>query len=181
MYQRADGGGKHILSVRGEVGWTGESTPIFERFYAGAPLWLPNGYPVGTVCLVSPLPRERFDGGDRRLLASLATMAMNAIAVRALRRGLDKSKADSGGYWMILETLPVPVALAGEDGRIGECNEAFASLCVVASPEGLTVNEALPTVAGGWTPEFTAGGDRAVFTIALPSGIIGTTACMAKR
>jgi outer membrane protein insertion porin family len=34
-YRRADGAGKHILSLRGQLGWTGDSTPIFERFYAG--------------------------------------------------------------------------------------------------------------------------------------------------
>lgn len=34
-YSRPDGGGRHILSLRGEVGWTGQDTPIFERFYAG--------------------------------------------------------------------------------------------------------------------------------------------------
>ena len=140
------------------------------RFYAGAPLWLPNGYPIGTVCLISPQPRACFDADEQRLLAVLATTAMNVIAVRALRRGLDKSNADLGGYWMILETLPVPVALAGEDGRIGECNEAFASLCAVGSPVGLTVNEALPTLGDGWTPESMTGGDRAAFTILPGSG-----------
>lgn len=33
--QRPDGGGRHILSLSGELGWTGEDTPIFERYYAG--------------------------------------------------------------------------------------------------------------------------------------------------
>jgi outer membrane protein insertion porin family len=35
LYQRPDGAGKHTLMLRGEVGWTGNDTPIFERFYAG--------------------------------------------------------------------------------------------------------------------------------------------------
>lgn len=34
-YQRADGFGKHTLALYGNVGWTGDSTPIYERFYAG--------------------------------------------------------------------------------------------------------------------------------------------------
>lgn len=33
--QRPDGFGKHILHFQGQVGWTGDDTPIFERFYAG--------------------------------------------------------------------------------------------------------------------------------------------------
>lgn len=34
-YQRADGGGRHTLALRGQVGWSGDDTPIFERFFAG--------------------------------------------------------------------------------------------------------------------------------------------------
>lgn len=34
-YSRIDGQGKHILSFSGDVGWTGDDTPIFERYYAG--------------------------------------------------------------------------------------------------------------------------------------------------
>lgn len=35
VYQRPDGEGRHTLLFRGEVGWTGTNTPIFERFFAG--------------------------------------------------------------------------------------------------------------------------------------------------
>jgi outer membrane protein insertion porin family len=35
IYERRDGSGRHVLSVRGEFGLTDADTPIFERFYAG--------------------------------------------------------------------------------------------------------------------------------------------------
>ncbi|HVJ68425.1 MAG TPA: BamA/TamA family outer membrane protein, partial [Caulifigura sp.] len=35
VWERPDGFGKHILSFRGQLGWTGDNTPIFERYYAG--------------------------------------------------------------------------------------------------------------------------------------------------
>ena len=35
IYERRDGSGRHVLSVRGEFGVTDQDTPIFERFYAG--------------------------------------------------------------------------------------------------------------------------------------------------
>ncbi|MGC1272084.1 MAG: BamA/TamA family outer membrane protein [Planctomycetaceae bacterium] len=35
VFSRPDGTGKHILSVGGQAGWTGDDTPIFERYYAG--------------------------------------------------------------------------------------------------------------------------------------------------
>lgn len=35
MTERVDGSGKQVLSLRGTVGFAGEDTPLFERFYAG--------------------------------------------------------------------------------------------------------------------------------------------------
>lgn len=35
VYERPDGYGKHIVQLRGQAAWTGEDTPLFERFYAG--------------------------------------------------------------------------------------------------------------------------------------------------
>jgi outer membrane protein insertion porin family len=35
VYERRDGSGRHVLSVRGEFGLTDADAPIFERFYAG--------------------------------------------------------------------------------------------------------------------------------------------------
>jgi len=35
VWERPDGFGKHILSFRSQLGWTGDNTPIFERYYAG--------------------------------------------------------------------------------------------------------------------------------------------------
>ncbi|MBC8115050.1 MAG: BamA/TamA family outer membrane protein, partial [Candidatus Saccharimonas sp.] len=34
-YQRADGGGRHTVTLRGQASWSGDDTPIFEKFYAG--------------------------------------------------------------------------------------------------------------------------------------------------
>ncbi|HUG19084.1 MAG TPA: POTRA domain-containing protein [Planctomycetaceae bacterium] len=35
VWNRIDGQGRHILSLNGRVGWTGDDTPVFEKFYAG--------------------------------------------------------------------------------------------------------------------------------------------------
>lgn len=35
VYERAGGGGRHIITLRGQLGWTDSDTPIFERFFAG--------------------------------------------------------------------------------------------------------------------------------------------------
>ncbi len=34
-FERPDGAGRHILQLRGQLGWTDTATPVFERYYAG--------------------------------------------------------------------------------------------------------------------------------------------------
>lgn len=35
MYNRPDGTGRHVLTLAGNVGWSGDDTPVFERYFAG--------------------------------------------------------------------------------------------------------------------------------------------------
>lgn len=35
MYNRPDGSGKHVLTLAGNIGWSGNDTPVFEKYYAG--------------------------------------------------------------------------------------------------------------------------------------------------
>lgn len=35
VYQRADGSGRHVLSLHSQLGYAGNDTPVFERFFAG--------------------------------------------------------------------------------------------------------------------------------------------------
>ena len=35
LYNRPDGSGRQVLTVAGNVGWSGDDTPVFERYYAG--------------------------------------------------------------------------------------------------------------------------------------------------
>lgn len=51
------------------------------RFYAGAPILTPDGYAIGTVCVVDKQPRE-FSETDRELLVLFAASVMEAIQER---------------------------------------------------------------------------------------------------
>jgi GAF domain-containing protein len=51
------------------------------RFYAGAPLKSPEGYKIGTICIVDREPR-RFSEADLALLESLASAVMNELEER---------------------------------------------------------------------------------------------------
>lgn len=35
MYNRPDGSGRQVLTLAGNIGWSGDDTPVFERYYAG--------------------------------------------------------------------------------------------------------------------------------------------------
>lgn len=55
------------------------------RFYAGAPLALPSGHRLGTLCVIDDHPRT-LDSGDRRQLERVRDMAVDLIEFR--RRSL---------------------------------------------------------------------------------------------
>jgi outer membrane protein assembly complex protein YaeT len=35
IYKRSDGSGKQVLALRSQIAWSGDNTPVFEKFYAG--------------------------------------------------------------------------------------------------------------------------------------------------
>ena len=63
-YRRVDGQGKHTLLLRGQASWSGNDTPLFERFYAGG-FQTFRGFAFRGV---SPKDTGVFIGGDFLLL-----------------------------------------------------------------------------------------------------------------
>lgn len=137
----------------------------FIRFYAGAPIRLPSGYKIGTVCIISPEPRERFDEEQRHLLQGLAELAVNAFALRALRREMDQARRIGERYRAAILTAPLPMALTDADGVVQEANAPFEAICET-SPEGHAVTTLLAPLRGLWPPDHLAVTDGGA--IALP-------------
>lgn len=132
--------------------------PPYIRFYAGAPIELPSGYRIGTVCVLSPDPRTGFGPDDEQRLSSLARLALNAIAVRALQDELDRTRAAIDRYQSIIHLSPGPFAVTDAEGRIRECNDAFAALCSADSEEGTPVTAALGIEPDAWPTAAGEGG-----------------------
>lgn len=61
------------------------------RFYAGAPLTAPNGYRLGTLCLIDDEPRS-FSDEDRATLNDLAGVVMDELNLRHYASDLDASR-----------------------------------------------------------------------------------------
>jgi FOG: GAF domain len=53
------------------------------RFYAGAPLITPSGYPIGTLCIIDKKPRN-FENKERDLLNRFANIAMHEFEMRII-------------------------------------------------------------------------------------------------
>ncbi len=58
--------------------------PPYIRFYAGAPIHSADGHAIGTVCVLDPTPRDRFDGVDA--LAAIARQCSSLIELRRIAR-----------------------------------------------------------------------------------------------
>ena len=56
----------------------------FIRFYAGAPIITPEGYRLGSVCVIDTVPRPPFTARQRGLLQSLAQIVMDHLELRRL-------------------------------------------------------------------------------------------------
>ena len=67
----------------------------FVRFYAGMPLWSPEGFAIGTLCVMDRKPRQ-LDSGQIEALEMLANQVMSQLElrreVRFCKIALDKRK-----------------------------------------------------------------------------------------
>jgi GAF domain-containing protein len=125
--------------------------PPFIRFYAGAPILLPSGYTIGTVCILGPEPRADFSSTERTQLTNLAQLALTAITVRALRQDLDLSRSLAERCEAAMQAVPDPLALANAHGELTFFNDAFAAICPNWPDPGIELTAALGLPAEAWS------------------------------
>lgn len=143
--------------------------PPHIRFYAGAPIRLPTGYTIGTVCLLAPEPRHDFDVAAQERLASLAALVVDVLAVRALRAELDRERALVERQAALLEFAGEPLALLSASGEIEACNTAFIGLLGGHADVGVDLDAALRAAGSpGGLPRDPATGRPAEGTLSLP-------------
>lgn len=56
------------------------------RFYAGAPLVLPGGHRIGTLCVIDPAPRDGFSTREADILSLMASQVVALLESRRIRQ-----------------------------------------------------------------------------------------------
>ena len=116
--------------------------PFGLRFYAGAPLKSPDGYSIGTLCLVDKQPRQ-FSVNDREILQNLADIAMEQTELRlsTLRETQkqidtnDRLSASEQRLQSILDTMAEGVGIVNQEGQMIYANSMAQNIL------GLSENE----------------------------------------
>lgn len=95
------------------------------RFYAGAPLATPDGYKLGTLCLIDREPRKQLSYEQRAMLESLAALVVDELELRRVGRAL---QASEGKLRVIVEGTPDALYIKDTEGRFAFINLAGAKM-----------------------------------------------------
>ena len=111
------------------------------RFYAGVPLLTPEGYALGTLCVMDHVPRALTEGQGRVLWA----LARQVMAHLAAQRDLGSNPGTESyeRYRRFFESSVVGFYRTTLDGQVLDCNPAFVRIMGYASREELLACHAL--------------------------------------
>ena len=96
------------------------------RFYAGAPIVMPGGERIGTVCVIDRTPRQ-LDEHQRAMLESLARIASCTLQQRRELLDMTQRLSDSEAHYRaIVEDQSEMISTARPDGTLTFVNAAYA-------------------------------------------------------
>ena len=96
------------------------------RFYAGAPLLTPEGYALGTLCVMDTVPRALPDGHKNALLALADLVAAQLAARRAAPRPSTTPQTNQNA--LLFDQNVTGFYRSEPNGSLRDCNTTFARI-----------------------------------------------------
>jgi signal transduction histidine kinase len=143
------------------------------RFYAGAPLRTPDGYRIGTLCVIDTEPREGLTEFEANALEAMAVLVVDEMELRQAERTVATQRNDLKRYYEVMGASTDFMGLATPEGQVIGINPAgrrMAGLSEDQDVSTLTIaalhpprvhetlfSEALPTAMaeGSWRGKLT--------------------------
>lgn len=108
------------------------------RFYAGMPLRTPEGFVLGTLCVIDTVPRQPTEK-ELRLLALLADQVVDQLEARRKRQQLvverAQALAEARRTEILFEAMTEGVIVFTRDGAVFDANSAAARMLGVPASE----------------------------------------------
>ena len=103
--------------------------PPYIRFYAGAPLITPDGYNLGSLCIIDRKPRTELSPADRRTLQDLADIAVDELELRhAYQKAASGLREQAERVTQAVELSQDAISLLDANNRFAYANRACAML-----------------------------------------------------
>lgn len=99
----------------------------FIRFYAGQPLTLPDGFRVGTFCLIDRVPRS-FDDAQREILREFAAQTEAELREHEQHRAMRDKREAEERLRVVAESVAEVIVAINRRGRIVFANSAARDL-----------------------------------------------------
>lgn len=106
--------------------------PLGLRFYAGAPVRTPDGFPIGSLCILDTAPRSPLNDQERAILVDLAAVISDEIGSRIAHRKREEAEAGLDAtmrkYESVLDNLQEVVFQADAQGRLTLLNKSWGEI-----------------------------------------------------
>ena len=108
------------------------------RFYAGAPLRTPDGFRLGTLCVIDTEPRDGLTEFEANALTALASLVVDEMELHRAERILVTQQSDLNRYYEVMGASTDFMGLASPDGKVIGINPAGRQMVGMGDDEDVS-------------------------------------------